>query len=73
MTADTGIFRAIAEGGGPARRLVLVGYSGWGPGQLEREMARDDWLTAPADPDFVFDDDAATKWERATALAGITL
>ncbi|WP_316978081.1 YqgE/AlgH family protein [Shumkonia mesophila] len=73
MTADTEVFRAIAEGGGPKRRLVLVGYAGWGPGQLEREMARKDWLTAPADPDLVFDDDVATKWERASALAGITL
>jgi putative transcriptional regulator len=73
MSADTEVFKAIAEGTGPKRRLVLVGYAGWGPGQLEREMAREDWLTAPADPDFVFDDDAATKWRRASALAGITL
>jgi putative AlgH/UPF0301 family transcriptional regulator len=36
-------------------------------------MARKDWLTAPADPDLVFDDDVATKWDRASALAGITL
>lgn len=73
MTADTEVFRAIARGGGPKRRLVIVGYAGWGPGQLEREMARDDWMTAPADADFVFDDDVADKWERALALAGITL
>lgn len=73
MTADTGIFRAIAEGGGPMLRLVLVGYAGWGPGQLEQEVAREDWLTAPAEPGFVFDDDVATKWERAFALAGLTL
>ncbi|MDX9860424.1 MAG: YqgE/AlgH family protein [Rhodospirillales bacterium] len=73
MTATPGIFRAIAGGGGPMLRLVLVGYAGWGPGQLEHEMAREDWLSAPADPDFVFDDDDATKWERAFALAGVTL
>ncbi len=73
MTADTEVFRAIAEGSGPKRRLVIVGYAGWGPGQLEQEMARKDWLTAPADPDLVFDGDAAAKWERASALAGITL
>lgn len=73
MTADPEIFRAIAAGTGPKRRLVLVGYAGWGPGQLEQEMARNDWLTAPADPDLVFDDDVSTKWDRASALAGITL
>jgi putative transcriptional regulator len=73
MTADTEVFKAIAEGTGPKRRLVMVGYAGWGPGQLEQEMARKDWLTAPADPDLVFDDDVATKWDRASALAGITL
>lgn len=73
MTADTEVFKAIADGNGPKRRLVMVGYAGWGPGQLEQEMARKDWLTAPADPDLVFDDAAATKWERASALAGFTL
>ncbi len=73
MTADTEVFKAIASGSGPKRRLIMVGYAGWGPGQLEQEMARKDWLTAPADPDLVFDDDIATKWERASAVAGITL
>jgi len=73
MTADTEVFRAVARGEGPKRRLVMVGYAGWGPGQLEREMARDDWMTAPADADFVFDENAAGKWERALAMAGITL
>ncbi len=53
-------------GSGPKRRLIMVGYAGWGPGQQEQEMARKDWLTAPADPDLVFDDDIATKWERAS-------
>lgn len=73
VTATPEVFQAIAAGKGPGRYLVIIGYAGWGPGQLEGEMARDDWLSAPADADFVFDKDAAGKWERISGKAGITL
>lgn len=73
VTATPEVLQVIAEGGGPKHYLVIVGYAGWGPGQLEREMAHEDWLSAPADDDLIFDDDATSAWERASALAGITL
>ena len=73
VTATPEVFRAIAGGSGPKRWLLVIGYAGWGPGQLESEMARDDWLSAPADADLVFDRDAETKWNRVSAVAGITL
>ena len=59
------LMRAIAAGEGPERRLLLFGYAGWGPGQLEPELSRDDWVTVPADEDLVFDSDDETKWRRS--------
>ncbi len=67
VSPEAEVLRAIAHGEGPRRVLFAVGYAGWGPGQLEEEMRRDDWFTAPADLDIVFDDDVATKWKRAMA------
>ena len=58
------ILTSIAEGTGPKDSLFALGYAGWGPGQLESEMQRDDWFTAPADPDLVFTDEPAETWQR---------
>lgn len=63
----------VAQGKGPRRLLLAFGYAGWGPGQLEGEMARRDWVTAPADDAIVFDDADVTKWQRASARRGIDL
>ncbi len=57
----------IARNQGPAKRLITFGYAGWAPGQLENELSRNAWHTAPADPGIVFDDDRDKVWERATA------
>jgi putative transcriptional regulator len=50
---------------------LLLGYSGWGPGQLEQEMSRGAWLHAAADPALVFDTPADEMWERAMRSLGI--
>jgi putative transcriptional regulator len=42
-----------------------MGYSGWAPGQLESELARDDWVVAPAEESFVFESDMEEMWKRA--------
>jgi len=75
MTADRGILQAIAENRGPAKMKIMVGYSGWGAGQLEAEIARGDWLDAAADPRDVLDShgDAKAQWQRARDKAGLTL
>ncbi|MBF0247412.1 MAG: YqgE/AlgH family protein [Alphaproteobacteria bacterium] len=73
MTGTLDILRAIAEGHGPKRRLLALGYAGWGPGQLDREILQNGWLSVPADPDIVFDDDLEHKWLRALAKLGIDL
>ena len=50
-----------------------MGYAGWGPGQLEGEIERDAWITVPADPALLFDEDHARKWDRAMARRRLTI
>ncbi|ADL00126.1 YqgE/AlgH family protein [Brevundimonas subvibrioides] len=56
---------------GPRRAVLLLGYAGWGEGQLEEELAENVWLTADADLDLLFDTDFDTKWARALAGIGV--
>lgn len=67
FTTDPAVIEAVARGAGPRRVLFALGYAGWAPGQLEAEMERDDWIDVKADEALVFDDDAASKWDRAMA------
>lgn len=53
-------------------RLVLLGYSGWGPGQLEGEIAAGAWLPVPFDASILFGTPIEERWERAYALMGLT-
>lgn len=55
-----------------ARRVVLLGYSGWGPGQLEGEIAAGAWIPVPFDERVLFDTALSERWERAYALVGLT-
>lgn len=71
MTATTDILEALAKGGGPANALLALGYSGWGPGQLEAEIARNDWLTCNAAEGLVFGADDRVKWSAALRGMGI--
>ncbi|MDK2747044.1 MAG: YqgE/AlgH family protein [Brevundimonas sp.] len=56
---------------GPRRSALLLGYAGWGKGQLEDELAENVWLTADADLDLIFDGDHESKWARALARMGV--
>lgn len=71
MTATTDILEALASGGGPDSALLALGYAGWGPGQLEDEILRNDWLTADAPADLVFAADDGGKWGAALRRMGI--
>ncbi|HET6921925.1 MAG TPA: YqgE/AlgH family protein [Anaeromyxobacteraceae bacterium] len=73
LTGPPGILRAIASGKGPRRALLVLSYSGWGPGQLEGEIRAGGWIGVPADPALVFDEDHDTKWARAMARREIDL
>ncbi len=71
MTATLDVLEAIANGKGPETALLALGYSGWGPGQLEAEILRNDWLTADAASDLVFSSDDTGKWTAALRRMGI--
>ena len=68
LTASLDVLKAIADGGGPQRGFLALGYAGWGPGQLDREMQDNAWLSAPASVDLLFDSGHETKWRRAMAI-----
>jgi putative transcriptional regulator len=59
----------MARAKGPRKALVALGYAGWTAGQLEAELARGDWLAAPADPALVFDIERDRLWDEARARA----
>ncbi|WP_437777103.1 YqgE/AlgH family protein [Sorangium sp. So ce1097] len=79
VTSSRGAFDALAAdavrgavAADPRRRTVLLGYSGWGPGQLEREIAAGAWLPVPLDERILFDVAADRRWERAYGLLGLS-
>lgn len=65
LTASLDVLKVIAEGGGPRECLLALGYAGWGPGQLDKEIQQNAWLSVPADETLLFDDGHETKWRRA--------
>jgi putative transcriptional regulator len=67
MTASRQILRDIGHHEGPEKSLFALGYAGWGPGQLESELARHDWFTTPEELKLIFDDDRENLWEDAMA------
>ncbi len=71
MTTSKDVLEALAEGAGPSKVLVTLGYSGWQPGQLEDEIGRNGWLTVGADPKVIFDTPVDQRYERAVSLLGI--
>jgi putative transcriptional regulator len=71
LTATLDILRAIAEGKGPKRALLALGYAGWAPGQIESEFQTNGWLHCEADPILVFGADPQTKWKTALSRLGI--
>ena len=71
MTATLDILRAIGAGTGPAEQLIALGYAGWGPGQVEDEIAQNGWLVSDATPEVVFAPDHEDKWLAAIQAMGI--
>ena len=65
VSQDNDILFDIAKNKGPEKSLVILGYSGWGDGQLEGEMVRDHWILSNIDLDITFDKESKTKWNKA--------
>ena len=73
VTTSTDIIEAIAKGRGPEKWLFVLGYAGWGAGQLESELAGDSWITIEANNELVFDTPATKLLESAAMRLGIEL
>jgi putative transcriptional regulator len=73
VSSSRDILAAIAEGAGPQRCLIALGYAGWGAGQLEQEMAQNAWLSGPADERILFDLPVEQRWSAAAQLLGVDL
>lgn len=71
MTATLDILSDMAQGVGPQRQILALGYAGWGPGQLEDEIHRNGWLTCDASPEIVFGSNDGGKWLAALKSLGI--
>ena len=71
MTTSKDVLEALSMGAGPKRVLISLGYSAWGEGQLESELAENSWLTVGADPSVIFDTPIEQRYERAMKLLGL--
>ena len=73
LTATRDVLEAMADPERRPRRAVLaLGYSGWGAGQLEREIRENVWLTCDADEALVFSHDYDHKWSQALSRLGVS-
>ncbi len=73
LSRDPQILRDIAVGKGPKNFHLMLGYSGWAPGQLENELIQDGWLTLPADYEDIFTIQPELMWKKITAKHGIDI
>ncbi|MDM0043118.1 YqgE/AlgH family protein [Variovorax dokdonensis] len=71
LTTSKDVLEALAAGGGPRKVLVSLGYSAWGEGQLESELAENSWLTVDADPAVIFDTPIDQRYDKALMLLGL--
>jgi putative transcriptional regulator len=73
LTTSKDILAAIAGGNGPDAYAVALGYAGWGPGQLEQEMAENAWLNGPASAEILFERPFEQRWQAAASLLGVDM
>ncbi len=73
VSTSRDILVALAQNRGPQRSFLALGYAGWAPGQLEREIAENAWLSGPADRSILFEMPAEQRWGAAANLLGIDI
>jgi len=73
VTTSRDVLVAIAEGRGPKRSIVALGYAGWSAGQIEEEIRQNAWLTAEPDQRILFDVALEQRWEAAAKLIGVNV
>lgn len=71
VSASVDLLRDVAEGRGPARAELMLGYSGWGPQQLEQEVREGSWIPLDLDGGLFFEVPAKERWRAALSRDGI--
>jgi putative transcriptional regulator len=72
MTTSKDVLEALSTGAGPRRIFISLGYSSWGEGQLESELAENSWLTVGADAAVIFDTPVEKRYSKALELLGVS-
>ena len=70
LSTSPALLRNVLQARPAPRARVLAGYAGWGPGQLDEELAQSAWLMADVDLDLIFDVAADAMWETAIRRLG---
>ena len=73
LTSSRDVLESIADGTGPKKVLLSLGYAGWGAGQLESEIHQNSWLTVEAQPDLVFATPPHERWGKSMETMGLDL
>jgi len=73
ITTSQDILTSIAAGDGPKDYMVVLGYAGWGKGQLEQELAENIWLSGPAELDVIFETPNEQRWEKSALNIGVDI
>ncbi len=71
LTSTSEFFEDLSKGKGPKNRILALGYAGWGPGQIEKEIFANSWMTLSTDSTFLFDEEVTNKWVKAYGLLGV--
>ena len=71
LTSTSEFFEDLSKGSGPKNSILALGYAGWGPGQIELELASNSWMTLEVEASFIFDESVTNKWRDAYNLLGI--
>lgn len=71
VSANLALLEQIAQGFGPENFLMMLGYAGWGPGQLDEEIKEGAWIPVDLDRRLLFEVDVADRWATALRTIGI--
>lgn len=71
ITPTVSVLKMVAAGKGPGHSALILGHASWRAGQLDKEMAQNDWLSVPADPDVIFNLPIEKRWQQVWGQVGI--
>ena len=73
VSSNKEVLKKLGTEMSPNKLVLFFGYAGWGPNQLENELASEDWITVPADLSILFDQDIKNLWKKVRAKHTINL